>query len=94
MIAQHASLAQTLAEQLDLPSQVREAVSAAYEQWDGPGWPGVLKADAVPMAARVAQLRLPGSTTAPPGPDRTACLLAVGPVRSRPRSADPGERPP
>ena len=56
MIAQHARLARTLAEQLDLPGQVREAIGAAYEQWDGRGWPGALKAGAVPMAARVAQL--------------------------------------
>src|SRR6266567_2753429 len=35
MISQHARLAQTLAEQLDLSGQVREAVGAAYEQWDG-----------------------------------------------------------
>ena len=56
MISQHARLARTLAEQLDLPGQVREAVGAAYEQWDGRGWPGMLKADAVPVAARIAQL--------------------------------------
>ena len=56
MISRHARLAQALAEQLDLPGQVREAVGAAYEQWDGRGWPGVLKADAVPLAARIAQL--------------------------------------
>ena len=56
MISQHARLARTLAEQLDLPGQVREAVGAAYEQWDGRGWPGTLKAGAVPVAARVAQL--------------------------------------
>jgi HD-GYP domain-containing protein (c-di-GMP phosphodiesterase class II) len=56
MIAQHARLAQQLAEQLGLPGQVREAVGAAYEQWDGRGWPGTLKADAIPLAARIAQL--------------------------------------
>ena len=56
MISQHARLARTLAEQLDLPGQVREAIGAAYEQWDGHGWPGALKAGAVPIAARVAQL--------------------------------------
>ena len=56
MISQHARLARTLAEQLDLPVQVRDAIGAAYEQWDGRGWPGVLKADAVPVAARIAQL--------------------------------------
>ena len=55
MISQHAKLAQTLAEQLDLPGQVREAVGAAYEQWDGRGWPGDLRGGAVPVAARIAQ---------------------------------------
>ena len=56
MIAQHARLARTLAEQLGLPDSVREAIGAAYEQWDGRGWPGELKAEAVPVAARIAQL--------------------------------------
>ncbi len=56
MISQHARLARTLAEQLDLSAQVREAIGAAYEQWDGRGWPGALKAGAVPIAARIAQL--------------------------------------
>jgi HD-GYP domain-containing protein (c-di-GMP phosphodiesterase class II) len=56
MIAQHARLARTLADQLDLPESVSEAVGAAYEQWDGRGWPGVLRGDAVPIAARLAQL--------------------------------------
>jgi HD-GYP domain-containing protein (c-di-GMP phosphodiesterase class II) len=45
-----------LAEQLDLPGQVRESVGAAYEQWDGRGWPGDLRGEAVPIAARIAQL--------------------------------------
>jgi HD-GYP domain-containing protein (c-di-GMP phosphodiesterase class II) len=56
MISQHARLARTLAEQLDLPDRVREAVGAAYEQWDGHGWPGGLHGEAVPAAARFAQL--------------------------------------
>jgi len=56
MISQHARLARTLAEQLDLPGQVRAAVGAAYEQWDGRGWPGDLRGEAVPAAARIAQL--------------------------------------
>jgi HD-GYP domain-containing protein (c-di-GMP phosphodiesterase class II) len=55
MISQHARLARTLAEQLDLPGQVREAVGASYEQWDGRGWPGDLRGEAVPIAARIAQ---------------------------------------
>jgi HD-GYP domain-containing protein (c-di-GMP phosphodiesterase class II) len=56
MIAQHSRLARTLAEQLGLPARVREAIGAAYEQWDGRGWPGELKGEAVPVAARIAQL--------------------------------------
>src|SRR5580698_10343289 len=56
MIAQHAKLARTLAEQLELPGAVSEGVGAAYEQWDGRGWPGTLKAGAIPVAARIAQL--------------------------------------
>jgi HD-GYP domain-containing protein (c-di-GMP phosphodiesterase class II) len=56
MISQHAALARTLAEQLELPGAVREGVGAAYEQWNGRGWPGGLKAAAIPAAARIAQL--------------------------------------
>ena len=40
MIAQHSALARRLAEQLGLSAAVQEAVGAAYEQWDGKGWPG------------------------------------------------------
>jgi HD-GYP domain-containing protein (c-di-GMP phosphodiesterase class II) len=56
MIAQHAALARGLAEQLSLSVAVQEAIGSAYEQWDGRGWPGKLKGDEVPMAARLAQL--------------------------------------
>ncbi len=56
MISQHAALARTLAEQLELPEAVREGVGSAYEQWNGKGWPGELSADAIPVAARIAQL--------------------------------------
>ena len=56
MIAQHSALARRLAEQLDLPETVQEAVGAAYEQWDGKGWPGDLRGDAIPIASRLAQI--------------------------------------
>jgi HD-GYP domain-containing protein (c-di-GMP phosphodiesterase class II) len=56
MITQHARLAGILAEQLGLAGGIREAIGAAYEQWDGKGWPGELRGDAVPVAARIAQL--------------------------------------
>src|SRR4051812_25667499 len=56
MIARHAELARALAEQLALPVMVCEGVGAAYEQWDGRGWPGTRKGAAIPVAARIAQL--------------------------------------
>jgi HD-GYP domain-containing protein (c-di-GMP phosphodiesterase class II) len=56
MIAHHASLARQLADQLGLPDAVQSAVGCAYEQWDGKGWPGVLRGEAVPMASRLAQI--------------------------------------
>ena len=56
MIDRHSAMARSLAEQLGLPDAVQQAVGASYEQWDGRGWPGELEGDAVPMAARLAQL--------------------------------------
>jgi len=56
MIAHHSAIARSLANQLGLPDAVQQAVGASYEQWDGHGWPGELKGDAVPIAARLAQL--------------------------------------
>src|SRR5690349_9112070 len=56
MINQHAALARAFAEQLGLSVDVNEAVGAAYEQWDGRGWPGDLRGEDVPIAARLAQL--------------------------------------
>lgn len=56
MIVEHAALARRLAEQLALSPGVQEAVGAAYEQWDGNGWPGKLKGDEIPIASRLAQI--------------------------------------
>ena len=56
MIVHHTAIARSLGEQLGLPDAVLEALSAAYEQWDGHGWPGELKGEDVPLAARLAQL--------------------------------------
>ena len=33
-----------------------DALGAAYETWDGRGWPGELKGAEIPLAARLAQL--------------------------------------
>ena len=49
MITQHSALARRLAGRLGLPEAVQEAVGTAYEQWDGKGWPGDLRGDAIPI---------------------------------------------
>ena len=56
MINHHAAMTRTLGEQLGLPEPVLDALGNAYETWDGRGWPGELKGDEVPFAARLAQL--------------------------------------
>jgi HD-GYP domain-containing protein (c-di-GMP phosphodiesterase class II) len=56
MIVQHSVLAERLAEQLRLPKQVQEAVGAAYEQWDGKGWPGNLQGESIPIASRLGMI--------------------------------------
>src|SRR5712691_7087739 len=56
MVAHHARLARTFAEQLGLPDEVLVALGGAYEQWDGRGWPDGVKGEDVPLASRLAQL--------------------------------------
>src|SRR4051794_9397592 len=56
MILQHARIARSLAEQLGLSDDILVALGAAYEMWDGRGWPGELEGDAVPIASRVAHV--------------------------------------
>jgi HD-GYP domain-containing protein (c-di-GMP phosphodiesterase class II) len=56
MITHHAAIARRLAEQLELSQSVQEAIGTAYEQWDGKGWPGDRKGDAIPVASRLAQI--------------------------------------
>jgi HD-GYP domain-containing protein (c-di-GMP phosphodiesterase class II) len=56
MIDQHAALARQFAGELGLPDAVQIAVGSAYEQWDGKGWPGEYKGEAVPIAARIGSL--------------------------------------
>ena len=56
MVAHHAAMARQLGEQLALPDAVLDSLGAAYEQWDGRGWPGGLARDEVPIAARLAQV--------------------------------------
>jgi HD-GYP domain-containing protein (c-di-GMP phosphodiesterase class II) len=56
MIEQHSALARRLAEQLRLSVDIQEAVGAAYEQWDGKGWPGNLEGNAIPIASRLGMI--------------------------------------
>jgi HD-GYP domain-containing protein (c-di-GMP phosphodiesterase class II) len=56
MVAHHAAIARSLGEELKLPDDVLDALSGAYEQWDGHGWPGKLSGEDVPLPARVAQI--------------------------------------
>ena len=65
MIMTHSGLARGLAEQLGLPESVRDAVAAAYERWDGRGWPGDLEGEADPACfAGGAARRIRGGGTA------------------------------
>jgi HD-GYP domain-containing protein (c-di-GMP phosphodiesterase class II) len=56
MFAHHAEMARLLGEQLGLAEPVLAGLGAAYEQWDGRGWPGELAGDRVPIASRIALL--------------------------------------
>jgi HD-GYP domain-containing protein (c-di-GMP phosphodiesterase class II) len=56
MIEAHAAMARVLGEQLGLHEEVLESLAAAYEFWDGRGWPGKLAGEEVPIASRLAQL--------------------------------------
>jgi HD-GYP domain-containing protein (c-di-GMP phosphodiesterase class II) len=56
MIAHHAAMARMLGEQLELSGEVLAALGAAYEQWDGRGWPNGAEGEAVPLASRVSQI--------------------------------------
>jgi HD-GYP domain-containing protein (c-di-GMP phosphodiesterase class II) len=56
MITHHSVMTQRLGAELDLPPDVLEALGAAYEQWDGKGWPGSLRGDDVPIATRLSAI--------------------------------------
>ena len=55
MVESHSQIARMLGEQLGLPETVLSSLAASYEQWDGRGWPGELKGEAVPLPARISQ---------------------------------------
>ncbi len=55
-ITVHTKVACALAERLGLSAAVLEALDAAYENWDGRGWPGTRSGAAIPMVSRVAHI--------------------------------------
>ena len=57
MIDHHAKMTRLLAEQLGLADAVLDGVGAAYERWDGQGWPGSAGGEDIPVPSRIAQLR-------------------------------------
>jgi HD-GYP domain-containing protein (c-di-GMP phosphodiesterase class II) len=56
MLAHHSEMARRLGEDLGLTADTIAALDASYEMWDGRGWPGDLRGDDVPMAARLAMI--------------------------------------
>ena len=58
MIAHHAAIARgPSASSSGCPDAVLDALGAAYEQWDGRGWPGELEGEDVPLAVAARAAR-------------------------------------
>jgi HD-GYP domain-containing protein (c-di-GMP phosphodiesterase class II) len=55
----HSALASQFAERIGLPQAASTAMLQAYEQWDGKGQPGQLRADEICLPARLVQLASP-----------------------------------
>jgi len=56
ILAGHAQMARQLGEELGLGEVVLAALASSYERWDGKGYPGHISGEAIPLAARIAQL--------------------------------------
>ena len=56
MIAQHAALARRSGRAARSVGRRAGGSAASYEQWDGKGWPGNLKGEAIPVASRLSQI--------------------------------------
>ena len=91
MIAHHAAIAGTLAAQLELPAGGAHGLRAAYERWDGRGWPGELAAEDVPrgrsdrLSRRVPRGGEPGRRG---GGGAAACARTGAAGSSTPRCRD------
>jgi HD-GYP domain-containing protein (c-di-GMP phosphodiesterase class II) len=76
MIARHAHLARSLADELGLPEAVLDSLAASYERWDGKGWPGDRAGDDIPLASRITQLAEFAEVAHHTGGIDAACALA------------------
>nr|WP_228501256.1 HD domain-containing phosphohydrolase [Nocardioides agariphilus] len=56
MVSHHAAMARRIGVGLGLPEDTLGALGAAYEMWDGHGWPGELAQEQIPVAARLAMI--------------------------------------
>jgi HD-GYP domain-containing protein (c-di-GMP phosphodiesterase class II) len=56
MIDHHAAMARLLGERLELSAATLDALSSAYEQWDGRGWPNGHRGEELPIAARISAI--------------------------------------
>lgn len=52
----HCELGENLAQRLGLPPGVRAGLAAAFEQWNGQGFPAGLKGESIPLPARIVFL--------------------------------------
>ncbi|GAC1645659.1 MAG: 3'3'-cGAMP-specific phosphodiesterase [Candidatus Dormibacteraceae bacterium] len=52
-IRAHCELGENLAQRLGLPAGVRAGLGAAFEQWNGEGFPNGLVGEAIPLSARI-----------------------------------------
>jgi hypothetical protein len=52
----HCEVGALYAEALGLPQPVRDVMPAIYERWDGRGGPSGMRAEHIPVAARIAQV--------------------------------------
>jgi HD-GYP domain-containing protein (c-di-GMP phosphodiesterase class II) len=75
-LAAHCEVGAMLARRLGLDGRVIDALSHAYERWDGHGEPEGLEGDAIPLETRIAVVARDADLFARSGQDPAAILLA------------------
>lgn len=73
-LAAHCEVAGMLARRLELDERVVAALQAAYERWDGKGYPAALKGEDVPIEIRIATVARDVDILASMGADVRAVL--------------------